>query len=179
MKRIYISDWQDRKPVGMRTPVDVFFVFKPEEAHAWPSREQARTECEMYFNPYGVSVDWTENGSEYVCKFHLKSIHRERLSFSVMALCFQGPRGQAQGLALSAECERFARDGKRKGPDSPPPSEPRPLPSGLSDGEFSTGKTKKQTICLTRTINVPVIRHAFSPEYSISRIARPEFQCLC
>jgi hypothetical protein len=72
MKRIYISDWQDRKPVGMRTPVDVFFVFKPEEAHAWPSREQARTECEMYFNPYGVSVDWTEDGSEYVCKFQVE-----------------------------------------------------------------------------------------------------------
>ena len=72
MKRVYIAAWQDKKPVGMITPVEVVFVFKPEEAHTWPSKEQAQSQCETFFNACGVTVDWTDDGSEFVCKFQVE-----------------------------------------------------------------------------------------------------------
>ena len=71
MKRVYIAGWHDKKPVGMITLVEVVFVFKPEEAHSWPSEEQAQGQCETFFNMCGVTVDWTEDGSEFVCKFQV------------------------------------------------------------------------------------------------------------
>jgi hypothetical protein len=66
MLRAYITGWQDRESEGMRTPVEVTFSFKPEEAFSWPSRESAQLACPI-FDSYRVVVSWAKGG-EYVCK---------------------------------------------------------------------------------------------------------------
>ncbi len=66
IRRIYITGWYDKETLGMRTPVEVTFSFNPEEAHAWPSREVAESQCPV-FDSYGVKVPWAAGG-EYVCK---------------------------------------------------------------------------------------------------------------
>ena len=60
-RRAYITAWRDRETIGMRTPVDVFFSFGAEEAHPWPTKEQALSQCPI-FNSYEVKVDWAESG---------------------------------------------------------------------------------------------------------------------
>jgi hypothetical protein len=67
MLRIYVTDWRDKETHGRTTPVEVFFSFQAEEAHAWHSKEQAQSLCRD-FDSYEVKVDWTEDGEKYLCK---------------------------------------------------------------------------------------------------------------
>jgi hypothetical protein len=71
MRKIYISNWLDKEPAGMTTPVEVFFSFHAEEAHPFPSKEEAQRQRTI-FDSFNVRVDWTEDGSEYVCKFQVE-----------------------------------------------------------------------------------------------------------
>lgn len=66
MRRAYIAGWRDKESVGMRTPVEVFFGFRAEEAHAWPSEEEAQRHC-PFFDSLHVRVSWAEGG-EHICK---------------------------------------------------------------------------------------------------------------
>jgi hypothetical protein len=52
--------------VGARTPVEVTFSFRAEEAHSWPSKQAAQTACSI-FAAYDITVAWAEGGP-YVCK---------------------------------------------------------------------------------------------------------------
>ena len=66
MKRVFITGWRDEESIGARTPVEVNFSFRADEAHPWPSKEAAQSACSD-FNSYAVMVDWAEGG-HYVCK---------------------------------------------------------------------------------------------------------------
>jgi hypothetical protein len=65
-RRAYITGWQDKKSVGERTPVEVTFSFRAEDAHFWPSKQAAQRLCPE-FDAYEITVDWAEGGL-YVCK---------------------------------------------------------------------------------------------------------------
>ncbi len=64
--RAYITGWRDKDSIGARTPVEVNFSFRPEEANAWPSKEAAQSACSV-FDSYAIRVEWAEGGP-YVCK---------------------------------------------------------------------------------------------------------------
>ena|SRR5579872_6451450 len=85
MQRIYINGWRDKEPTGIKTPVEVSFTFKAEEAHAWPSEEQANRLCPV-FDSYDVKVDWTEDGEQFICKFKV-----EELTPRAFVLFCEGP----------------------------------------------------------------------------------------